>query len=83
MPRKPAKYGLKFWVLADAQSYYVSYASMYTGKDQTADCGSRSLGKQVVINATRHVPEGRNVATDNFFTSLPLVRELRKQSLTC
>ena len=44
MHGKPAKYGLKFWVLPDAQSCYVSYASMYTGKDQTADRGSRGLG---------------------------------------
>ena len=69
-------------VLADAKPYYVSYASMYTGKDQTADHGSRSLGEQVVMNATRHVPEGRNVTTDNFFTCLSLARELRKRNLT-
>ena len=34
------------------------------------------------MNATRHVPEGRNVTTDNFFTSLSLARELRKRNLT-
>ena len=82
MPSKPARYGLKFWVLADAQSYYVSYASMYTGKDQTVNRGSRSLGEQVVMNATRHVSEGRNVTTNNFFTGLLLARELRKRNLS-
>ena len=82
MPSKPANYCLKFWVLDDAQSYCVSCVSMYPEKDQTADCGSRSLGKQIVMNATRHLPEGRNVTTDNFFTSLSLARELLKQNLT-
>ena len=82
MPSKPSKYGAKFWMLADAKSYYVSYASMCTGKDQTADCGSSSFGEKVVINATRHVSEGRNITTNNFFTSLSLAGELSKQNLT-
>ena len=69
-------------MLANAQSYCVSFASMYTAKDQTADRGLRSLGEQVVMNATRHVPEGRNVNTDNFFMSLSLAKELRKRNLT-
>ena len=32
MPSKPTKCSLKFWVLANAQSYYISYASMYIGR---------------------------------------------------
>ena len=52
-------------MLADAQSYYVSYELMYTGKDQTAARGPRSLGEQVVMNDTMQVSEGRNVTTDN------------------
>ena len=74
MPSKPAKYGLKFWVLADAQTYYVSYIATHTGKDKSVYRGTRSLGQQVVISATEHIPAGRNVTTDNFFTSLPLIR---------
>ena len=82
MSSKPAKYGLKFWVLADAQTYHVSYIAMYTGKDTSVDRGTRSLGQQVVISATEHIPAGRNVTTDNFFTSLPLIRELLRRNLT-
>ena len=80
MQGKPAKYGLKCWMLADAQSYYVSYAIIYTGKNQTADRGSGSLEEQIVMNAIRHVPEGRNVTTDNLFKSLSYARELRNKS---
>ena len=67
MPSKPAKHDLKFWVLADAQTYYVSYIAMYTGKDTSVDRGTRSLGQHVVISATEHIPAGRNVTMDNFF----------------
>ena len=55
---------------------------MYTWKDPSVDCGTRSLGQQVVICATEHIPAGRNVTTDNFFTSLPLIRELLRRNLT-
>ena len=55
---------------------------MYTEKDQTADYGSGSLGEQVVMNVARHVPEIRNITTDNFFTTLSLARELRKRNLS-
>ena len=36
MPSKPAKYGLKFWFLADAKNYYISRIELYTGKDETS-----------------------------------------------
>jgi hypothetical protein len=81
MPSKPAKYGLKFWLLADANNYYVSNIEMYTGKDETR---TQELGMHIVLNLTSHLHgSGRNVTCDNFFTSLKLVRELalKKMSL--
>ena len=38
-----------------------------TGKDQKTDRGPRSL-ENVIMNATRHVIEDRNVITDNDFS---------------
>ena len=55
---------------------------MHTGKDTSVDRETRSLGQKVVISATEHIPAGRNVTTDNFFTSLPLIRELLRRNLT-
>ena len=52
MPSNPAKYGLKLWMLANAKFYYLFYASVCIEKDPTSDCGSRSLGLQVVMKAT-------------------------------
>ena len=82
MPSKPAKYGLKSWILADSETYYVSYVTMYTGKDTVNNRGDRGLGEHVVLQATQSVPPGRNVTTDNFFTSISLARELKKRDLT-
>ena len=74
MPSKPAKYGLKFWIVADANSYYVSDIEMYTGKDEER---TRELGMHIVLKLTAHLHgTGRNVTCDNFFTSLNLAREL-------
>ena len=52
MPLKPAKYGLKFWLFADASSYYVSNLQMYTGKDESR---TEELGMHVVFFLTRHL----------------------------
>ena len=53
------------------------------GPGNLIDCGPHSL-ENVVMIATRHVREGRNVTTDdNFLTCLQsLARELRKPHLT-
>lgn len=77
MPSKPAKYGLKYWVLSDAKTYYVSNIEMYCGKDPTR---SEDLGMHVVLKLSDHIKNtGRNITCDNFFTSLKLARELKKQ----
>ena len=65
MPSKPEKYGLKFWLLADASSYYVSNLQMYTGKDESR---AEELGMHVVHSLTSHLyGTGRNITCDNFF----------------
>lgn len=80
MPSKPSKYGLKFWVLADSVTYYISNFELYTGKD---DSRTVALGEHVVMKMTSHIyGTGRNVTCDNFFTSLHLARELTKKRLT-
>ena len=72
MLSKPTKYGLKFWLLADASSYYVSNLQMYTGKDELQTEG---LDMHVVLSLTSHLyGTGRNVTCVNFFTSLKLAR---------
>ena len=80
MPSKPAKYGLKFWILADAKNYYISSIELYTSKDETR---TTDLRMHVVLKLAKHIYNtGRNITTDNFFTSLKLARELKSKKLS-
>ena len=80
MPSKPAKYGLKFWILGDANSFYVSNIDMYTGKDEGR---TENLGMHVVLKLSQHLHmSGRNITCDNFFTSLKLARELKTKNIS-
>lgn len=65
MPMKPAKYGLKFWLLCDSQNYYIYSLEMYTGKNE--ERGMVSLGQHITLKLTEPlVDSGRNVTTDIF-----------------
>lgn len=80
MPSKPSKYGLKFWILADSFSYYISNVELYTGKD---DSRTTALGEHVVMKMATHLyGSGRNITCDNFFTSLQLSRRLETKQLS-
>lgn len=88
MPKKPAKYGLKVMVLADARTHYFYNGYIYTGK------GSDSIGlseeekkllipSQAVLRLTKPIEASRrNVTGDNWFSSIQVVRELKKKDLT-
>ena len=80
MPSKPAKYGLKFWCLCDAQTGYCLHMQPYLGADNGAG-RTTGLGQKVVMNLTKGTDVGRTVVTDNFFTSLELLRNLRKRNI--
>lgn len=82
MPKKPAKYGLKFWLCCDSETFYVYNLEMYTGKDDAAD-QTVSLGERVVRHLSSPLwGSGRNVTTDNFFTCIRLARFLHTKQMT-
>lgn len=75
MPNKPHKFGIKFWLAVDVQSKYVINGIPYLGKDETRN--STPLGEFVVMKlAEPYLHHGRNITTDNFFTSFPLAEKL-------
>ncbi len=81
IPSKPAKYGLKFWITADSASCYYLNVQMYCGASDRQP--NQSLGENVVIQQTEFLQgSGRNLTTDNFFTSLKLADELRARNMT-
>ena len=75
MPNKPHKFGIKFWLAVDVQSKYILNGFPCMGKDETR-C-SNSLGQFVTLKlAEPYLQRGRNITTDNFFTSITLAKKL-------
>jgi len=77
MPTKPAKYSIKLWMCCDADTKYVYNASIYRGKENANEAICKDLGGKVVCQLLEPLHcEGRNITTDNYFTSLGLARDL-------
>ena len=82
IPSKPDKYGLKFWLCVDVTSYYVFNAFPYIGR-QPGQARQSQLGASVVLELLKPLyGSKRNVTVDNFFTSVPLAKELQTNNLT-
>lgn len=81
MPKKPQKWGLKAWVLADASNGYVWNWKLYTGKEEGSP-SSLGLAHRVVLDLlddNRLKNRGYQVYMDNFYSSPSLFRDLREQ----
>ena len=67
LPKKPHKWGMKAWVLAEAKTGYTFNWSFYTGKE---DDDRAPLTKRVVLNLVDKLHhQGHHVYFDNFYTS--------------
>ena len=81
MPKKPQKWGMKAWVLADGVNGYVWNWKLYTGKEDESHT-TLGLAHRVVLdllNDDRLQNKGYHVYMDNFYTSPALFRDLRDQ----
>lgn len=83
MPKKPVRFGLKNWVLADSVFPYVCNFQIYTGKDErTPEVG---LAHRVIMDlAEPYLNKGHRLFMDNFYSSPALYEELfEKKTLAC
>ncbi|CAF4474867.1 unnamed protein product, partial [Rotaria sp. Silwood2] len=84
MPTKPAKYGIKFWVLCDADSRYVLALELYTGK--VGNVVQRNLATNVALRLIDQLPnnvkQGRNVTYDRYFSDYYLAKALLERKMT-
>ncbi|GFV43397.1 piggyBac transposable element-derived protein 4 [Trichonephila clavipes] len=80
MPSKPDKFGIKFWFAADVDSKYVLNGFPYLGKDE--ECPENlSLSEYVVLRFTEPFEyKGRNITTDNLFTTRNLSQMLKTKN---
>lgn len=82
MPNKPDKFGIKFWLASDLQSKFIINGFPYLGKDETRQ-SSIPLSEFVVLKLIEpFTGAGRNVTTDNFFTSKSLASKLLEKRTT-
>ena len=82
MPKKPTKFGIKVWVLAEAKTGYVLSLQVYTGAETGSEKGG--LGKRVVMDLM-HPYQGKNhlLYIDNFYTSPGLLIDLLSKGIYC
>ena len=80
MRQKPAKFGIKYWMLCDVRISYVLRAMPYVGKKHRPQIG---VVEHVVIRLMEpYHKTGKNVATDNCFTSLKTAKNLLHHNIT-
>ena len=83
LPNKPDKYPVKFWVLADVETKYVSNIDVYLGAQEKEQRGGAPLAESVDVNLCKHIKgKGYSITCDNFFTSLPVAKKLAKDKLS-
>ncbi|CAL9691157.1 unnamed protein product [Knipowitschia caucasica] len=77
IPNKPAKYGIKLVLANDSHSKYLLAGIPYLGKLATQRQDGQSLGQYFTKELTKQYHHtNRNVTTDNWFTSVPLMIDL-------
>ena len=85
IPLKPAKYGLKLFMVNDAKSQYALNAIPYLGKrsvqelNRPADINQGEYYTMELLADLREA--GRVVVCDNWFTSLHLAQTLRSHNM--
>ena len=82
IPSKPINRGYKIWCLCDSITGYLFNCRIYLGKEGTNDNKSL-LGERVVFTLIAdHHFEGKYLYFDNYFTSLSLLENLRRQRIS-
>lgn len=82
MPSKPRKYGLKIFWACESSSAYALKGHLYGGRNP-GEPPHRNLAADVVMTLTEpFFGSGRDVCTDNYFTSHSLARQLLEKNLT-
>lgn len=88
MPKKPEKWGIKIWCLADSSSKFVYNFDVYCGKnhavvdDEQPHRGESNLAFEVVTKLLDGLHDvGHVVVMDNYFTSIGLFRYLLSKGI--
>ena len=53
MPKKPIKWGIKVWMLAEPKTGYISNFEVYLGKSTSSEHAELGLGTRVVMDISK------------------------------
>jgi hypothetical protein len=88
MPKKPEKWRIKFWVLADSVSKFIYCFEIYCGKNLEAEVrvevpsGQGDAAYRIVMKLLQGLEEkGHCVVMDKFFCSIPLFRDFASKGI--
>ncbi|UYV66532.1 hypothetical protein LAZ67_4001984 [Cordylochernes scorpioides] len=79
IPKSHAKFGIKHWVLCEAQSGYTLQFDIYAGKADSTPSSPKGLAFDVVfrlVNNANLLDKGYHIICDNFYTSVDLALDL-------
>jgi hypothetical protein len=81
MPMKPSKYGVKFFAMCCNDTSFVCGIKPYLGKEgnEVAKNLAQTVVQELIVPL---INSGRNITTDNFYTSLPLARDLKRKGFS-
>ena len=84
MPKKPVKYGIKAFTLADSGEEYVLNILLYTGTETLTVINPEFSQLPQPAQVVGHLMEpyfhrGHHVYTDRFYTSIPLAEKLQDE----
>lgn len=78
---KPIRYGFKFWCLTSPEGYILKFSPYCGSGDKTE---GKTLGSSVTEKlCLNYVPKNSTIYLDNFFNSLPLLRQLKGENINC
>lgn len=80
IPSKPAKYGIKFWWICDANTNYPLKGIIYTGKPPGGQRETNQGEKIVMALAHDYLGTGRTIYADNFFSTYNLAKGRRSSA---
>lgn len=83
IPNKPKRYGIKVFAMVDAKTYYCLKFEIYAGKQPQGSFASSNSPEDIVLRLIEPVDgSGRNITTDNWYSSIPLATSLLDRNLT-
>lgn len=83
LPSKPGKYGIKIFAVVDSKTMYSFNMEIYPGKQPEGPYNLLNNPHPLVMRLMEPILDsGRNLTIDNFFTSVPLAKDLLNRKIT-